>query len=140
MKRKIFIILSLFIIMININAQSTIRKSGSINISSISGKDSTFFIKTGNFSNGIIEFEYTTLNQDDATLEVGTSKNGKTFTPYPQYDTPFLLNVTANRDTINGVVSATHVCLILLGRGEYKAFRITPNSVTTGLINYELNY
>ena len=77
-----------------------------------------------------IEFDYINLSVDDAILDLGTSNYGNTFNRVSTATGafPYTLDVTTNKDTINGVEHAT---LLVQGdkwKAKYIAIKVTKVS------------
>lgn len=131
--KKQFII---FLICISaaVNAQQHIR----INVADITGSDSTYYIHMNKSTSPLVEFFFTTLNANDATIEVGIALNTARFFPLTlDIDNPLTLDKTdaTLTRTQNGITtSAFHIFAIGSWPGTMLAFTITKNSVTSGYI------
>lgn len=127
--------------------------SDSVNVGSILGTDTVIVINKSYINFGSVfgmEIEYTDLNANDATFDMGTrlgvqKKNttefvDSTFNSYASVlgvDLPLTLNVTANRDSYYDTASA------LFERpdkfiGKQLLIKITKGSVTTGYLRYTI--
>ena len=121
----------------------------SIDVSLITSTDSVYFIplNRANFgSDWGIEFEYSTLNASDATISVGISNFGNTFTPYESVNA-IVLNVATDTTSVNGsapgiskrtlqpATFATDASMTPLVF-NYLAIKVVKGSVTTGKIYY----
>lgn len=131
--KKQFIIL-LICLSAAVNAQNRVR----INVADITGTDSTYYIQMNKSTSPLIEFFFTTLNANDATIEVGIALNTARFFPLTlDIDNPLTLDKTDTSltRTQNGITtSAFHVFAIGSWPGTLLAITITKNSVTTGSI------
>jgi hypothetical protein len=130
--KKIFVILGFFLMVAGAQAQRDPHLD-SLDLSEISGTDTVVFRKDfGDFWG--VEFEYSGLDADNATLGLGTSNYGNTYNEWANDNFPFILNVTGNTAAVNGT-NKTTVAFTKREYGfRYFCIKITKGSVTSGKI------
>lgn len=147
---KKFLIIFLLFPLIAINAREI---NDSIDMSAITGTDTILVVNKSIINFGTvfgIEFEYTDLNADDATVDIGTrlgvKKTGttefvdSTFNSYSSITgatLPFTLNATSNADSYYDVAS------VMIERskplvGSVLLIKITKGSVTSGILRWTI--
>lgn len=97
--------------------------------------DTTYFLQF--YDDGIIgiEFNYTGLGANDATIDIGYSNYGNTFNRVSS-DFPFTLNITANKVSVNGTDKASLFVLKDNWPGKYLVVKLTEGSVSNKYIYY----
>lgn len=149
--KKILILLISFIVL-NVSARET---NDSINVAGISGSDTVIVISKSFLNWGkkfTIEIEYSDLNQDDATFDLGTrleidggtyeSIGDSTFNSFGDIlgvSLPYTLDATTNADSYYGKAS------VLIWHpdpsgGKEILFKIDPGTVSSGYIRYKILY
>jgi len=149
MKKLLITLISLFCI-VTLNARTI---NDSINVAGISGTDTVIPIPKSNINFGSswsIEIEYSDLDADDATIDVGTrleiaggtyeSIGDSTFNSYGQIlgtALPYTLDVTTNADSYYGKASLLieHIDKFM---GTELLLKINPGAVTSGYIRYRI--
>lgn len=154
MKKILIILLGLLTALPLLQAKEYVD---SINVGGITGTDTVVAIDKNYVNFGrpfVIEFEYSDLDADDATLDVGTrieieggtygatSLNDSTFNSYASIlgvSFPYTLNVTSNADSYYGKASVLvqHIDRFF---GTEVLIKVTKSSVTSGYIRFKIIY
>jgi len=107
-----------------------------VNIASITGSDSTFFLPANNAD--LVTFDFTTFNSNTSTLDVGTSDDGASFVTVSVSGVTFPITLTkvTYTKTARGYTRNRVAFQADGGRwsGTYIAFTITKNSTTAGVL------
>lgn len=151
---KRLIILTLFMLITASYVMGARTKSDSINVAGITGTDTVIVISRDYVPWGrtfILEVEYSDLDDDDATFDIGTRLNveggfsgdvgDSTFNSIGSVfgiGLPITLDVTTNTDSYYGTNS--FMLYYPKFKGNYLLFKITPGSVSTGYIRYKLQW
>lgn len=145
--KKILLLIGFAIIALT--GYSRVPYLDSIDVSLITSTDSVYFIplSRANFgSDWGIEFEYSTLNASDATISVGISNFGNTFTPYEAMNA-IVLNVATDTAAVNGAAPGISARVLQPATTatdasntpltfNYLAIKVAKGSVTSGKIYY----
>ena len=120
--KKLILIFSLAVCFLTANCQ--FQKS--FDMSEISGTDTTFFYSWYTQFPWELQVDYSTLDADDATIDIGSSMDGTLYTSYDLTDMPYILN------------TAVKTSLTVFSREGFSAtnlgIKITKGTVTTGVL------
>ena len=135
--KNFLIILGLLITLAGFGQSKPYPVLDSINGGGVTGTDTVYFIQFYNDEIASIEFDYTDLNADDATIDIGYSNFGNTHNTSDTDVFPFTLDVTTNKVSINGTDKASLVVLKNQWNVKYLTIRYVKGTVTCGWIPYK---
>ena len=110
--------------------------TGSIDVSTISGADTTLFIPFKTEMGSSIVFDFTDFDADDAVFSFGYSQNDSSMVSIDDSRNPFTLSTATYDNAVNGVTRAQLGFVNLKWGFKYIAFELTKTSVTTGTLNW----
>ena len=110
--------------------------TGTLDVSTISGTDTTLFIPFKTELGSAIVFDFTNFDADDAILNFGYSNNDSSMVSIDDSRNPFTLSTATYDFVVNGTTMAQLGFKDLKWGYKYIAIKLTLTSVTTGDFNY----
>ena len=104
----------------------------SIQVTGITGTDSSFFIQFRSEKGSSVEFDFTNFDANDATLDFGYSNTNTGFASVS--GAPYMLDSATYSKTVNGVTSRKMVIRSDKWSGKWVGFKLTKTSVSSGTL------
>ena len=108
----------------------------SIQVSAISGTDTTIFIPFKTENGSLMIFDFTNLSHNDGTLDFGYSNDGITFITPDVTGIPVTLSKVTYTKTCNGTAKSKFGFATNKWKTKYLAFKFTKGSNTSGALYY----
>ena len=109
----------------------------SIQVSGITGADTTLFISFRAISGGSIVFDFTNFDANDGILDIGFSNDLNSFTSIDNSSNPFTLDKTAITKAVNGVSKSRISIEKSNWNFKYLAIKLTKSSNTSGALIWQ---
>jgi hypothetical protein len=106
----------------------------SIDVANITGTDTTIYLR--NQKHGLLTFDFTNFDADDATLDVGLTDNTASFVTVSVSGVtfPITLSTVTYTKTTNGYTKHRVAFKSSNWTGTYIGFKLTKTSVTAGTL------
>ena len=126
MKKILFILLA--ILSLPVFGQNYVRQ----NVADITGSDTTLYLRNGR--HGLLTIDFTTVNGNTSTLDIGYSDDRVSFCSVPSsvIATPVTLTKVTYTKTANGYTRNRIMFSHSSWPGTYIAIKLTKAGVTTG--------
>jgi len=130
--KKIALILIVLLASVASYSQSAYAYIDTLDISTISGADTTIFIPFRSEDGSGVTFDFTSLSADDGTLDFGYSNDKINFTSIDDTRNPFTLSTATYTKTVAGVAKSRIGFRADKWSYKYIAYKYTKGSSTTG--------
>ena len=115
--------------------QMSVPVSTTLDVSSISGTDTTLFFQMKKSTSRFITIDWTTFNAWDASIDYGYSSNDSTFTSAD--GAPFTADSATYAKSVNSLIKVRRSFYQDVYPSRYYAVKVTLNTVSTGTLRIE---